>query len=416
MNDKSALLGQLRIDRGSEPLDSPPRRYLWWAITVAVVLLIGAAVFYFTRPTGVPVQVAVARAATPGSATGGATLLDASGYVVARREATVSAKITGKVTEVLIEEGQHVTQGEIVGRLDDTNIRAELNQSLAQLAYASASLAQVKVNLANAERDFNRKNALIGQNFVSQSELDTARTTLDGLRAQLVTATRSVELAQRGVEVTQRNVNDTIVRAPFTGVVTVKAAQPGEIVSPISAGGGFTRTGIGTIVDMDSLEVEVDVNENFIGRVHAREPATITLNAYPDWKIPAYVIAIIPTADRSKATVKVRVGFEQRDERVLPDMGVRVAFLSDAPSAAAGAHAAEAGVIVPADAVQVRGETGVVFLLRGDAVERRAVKLGARGTEGQVILAGLSAGDRVAVGDLAQLSDGAKIRVVEAAH
>ncbi len=357
-----------------------------------------------------PVTVAVARQVSGNGGSAGTSLLDASGYVVARRQATVSAKITAKVMEVLIEEGQQVDKDAIVARLDDSNIRAALQQSIAQHEYSKAGLNQVSVNLANAERDYHRKNELFAQHFVSQSDLDNVKTTLDGLRAQLVTAQRSVDVAQRGVDSARRNLDDTIVRAPFSGVITVKAAQPGEIVSPISAGGGFTRTGIGTIVDMDSLEVEVDVNESFIARVHGGQPATIKLNAYPDWQIPAYVIAIIPTADRSKATVKVRIGFKSRDARVLPDMGARVAFLSQEQTLPAGSG--EAGVIeLPAAAVQGQGESGVVYVLRNDSVERRAVKLAPGGDDSnRRIVAGLKAGERVAVGDFSKLADGVNIK------
>ena len=418
MNDKSDLLKQLKIDRSEEPESGSPG-LLRLLGAVVVLLVVAALLFFFLRSDAIPISVAIARQQSAVAGGIGATLLDASGYVVARRQATVSAKITAKVTEVLIEEGQHVDKGAVVGRLDDTNIRAALEQSLAQLAYAKASLNQVNVNLANAERDYNRKNELFAQHFVSQSDLDNVKTTLDGLRAQLATTQRSVEVSARGVDAARRNLDDTVVRAPFAGVITVKAAQPGEIVSPISAGGGFTRTGIGTIVDMDSLEVEVDVNENFIARVHAGQPATIKLNAYPDWQIPAYVIAIIPTADRSKATVKVRIGFKSRDARVLPDMGARVAFLTESPAAGAAAGTATAptaAVLVPADAVQAQGETGVVFIVRGDTVERRAVKLGASGGEGQQVLAGLNPGDRVAIGDLSKLADGVKVSIAQAAR
>jgi len=418
VNDKSDLLKQLKIDRSEEPESGSPG-LLRLLGAVVVLLVVAALLFFFLRSDAIPISVAIARQQSAVAGGIGATLLDASGYVVARRQATVSAKITAKVTEVLIEEGQHVDKGAVVGRLDDTNIRAALEQSLAQLAYAKASLNQVNVNLANAERDYNRKNELFAQHFVSQSDLDNVKTTLDGLRAQLATTQRSVEVSARGVDAARRNLDDTVVRAPFAGVITVKAAQPGEIVSPISAGGGFTRTGIGTIVDMDSLEVEVDVNENFIARVHAGQPATIKLNAYPDWQIPAYVIAIIPTADRSKATVKVRIGFKSRDARVLPDMGARVAFLTESPAAGAAAGTATAptaAVLVPADAVQAQGETGVVFIVRGDTVERRAVKLGASGGEGQQVLAGLNPGDRVAIGDLSKLADGVKVSIAQAAR
>jgi RND family efflux transporter MFP subunit len=223
------------------------------------------------------------------------------------------------------------------------------------------------------------------------------------------------------LSVAERNLDDTIVRAPFTGIVTVKAAQPGEMVSPVSAGGGFTRTGIGTIVDMDSLEIQVDVNENFINRVRPDQQATARLNAYPDWQIPAHVIAVIPTADRSKGTVTVRIALDQKDARILPEMGVRVSFLADAtpPPDPGTAPKSAGGVNLPANAVQSSAEagagtgggTGTVFVVHGDTVERRAVRLGAGSGDTATILSGLSAGERVAVGDFSQLKDGAKIRV-----
>ena len=344
----------------------------------------------------------------------GLSLLDASGYVVARRKATVSAKITDKVMTVLIEEGRHVKAGDVVATLDDTNVRAAYNQAVAQQRYAQVSLAQVQVQLANAERTYKRDQGLVADAYISQFDLDTARTAFENLKAQLATAQQNIKVADEGVAVAQRNLDDTIVRAPFDGVITTKDAQPGEIVSPISAGGGFTRTGIGTIVDMDSLEVEVDVNESFINRVHPDQPASVRLNAYTDWDIPAYVIAVIPTADRSKATVKVRVGFKVKDPRILPEMGARVSFLSEAPAQAEGQPPApRPGVLVPAEAVQASGDAGVVFVLRGDnTVERRAVKLGAKGNDGVAVLSGLSAGERVAASNLDQLADGAKVKVV----
>ncbi|EIT70390.1 efflux RND transporter periplasmic adaptor subunit [Hydrocarboniphaga effusa] len=409
MNDKSALLNQLKIDREPENDRGDGGGWgKWIALALLLLVLLGTAIWWFSKPSGLRVQAVVAQNAGA-SSSGPASLLDASGYVVARRSATVSAKITGKVTEVLIEEGQSVREGEIVGRLDDTNIRAQFNQAQAQLGLAKASHSQLKVQLANAGRDLARKQQLRAQNYVSQAEIDNAQTTLDDLKAQLETAARNIDVAREGLDVAQKNLDDTVVRAPFSGVVTVKAAQTGEIVSPLSAGGGFTRTGIGTIVDMDSLEIEVDVNESFINRVHPDQPASAKLNAYPDWEIPSKVIAIIPTADRAKATVKVRVGFLQRDARILPDMGVRVSFLSEAPKP--GAEQQKPGVQVPARAVQAQGAQGVVFVIRDDKLERRAVKLGARSGDQQIVLSGLAAGDRVAIGDPAQLKDGVKVVV-----
>ena len=405
MDDKPALLNQLRIDRDQRAPSGNGR--IWLTAVAVLVIVTAAAGWFFTRP-GLPRVHSTTAQAISGAASAG-SILDASGYVVARRQATVASKITARMVELDIEEGDHVKAGQIIAKLDDTNIRAALNQSSAQLDFAKASLAETQVNLANAERDYERQKSLLRGHFVSQSAVDNAQTTYDGLRAQLATQRSNVDVVAEGLKVAQRNLDDTIVRAPFSGVVTVKAAQPGEMVSPISAGGGFTRTGIGTIVDMDSLEVQVDVNENFINRVRPDQKASAKLNAYPEWQIPAHVIAVIPTADRSKGTVTVRIALEQKDPRVLPEMGVRVAFLAE-PEAGTDAKPV-AGVNLPNSAVQASGQSGVVFILHGDIVERRAVRLGAAGSEGATILSGLTAGERVAIGDFNQLKDGAKVRV-----
>ncbi len=418
MDDKSALLNQLRIDRGSEPAPSH-KGWIWAGAAVVLAAAAGLAVWWWARPAAVPVHVVTAQAIAGGGAAAAGSILDASGYVVARRQATVASKITGKMVELDIEEGDHVKAGQIIAKLDDTNIRAALNQASAQLAYAKAGLAETQVNLTNAERDYNRQKALMQGHFVSQAAVDNAQTTVDALRAQLATQRSNVEVVARALSVVDRNMDDTVVRAPFTGIVTVKAAQPGEMVSPVSAGGGFTRTGIGTIVDMDSLEVQVDVNENFINRVRADQQATAKLNAYPDWQIPAHVIAVIPTADRSKGTVTVRIALDQKDARILPEMGVRVAFLADLPqdkggkpgAGLPGAGRPAPGVTLPPNAVQGSDTIGAVFIVHGDTVERRAVRLGAGSSDSVTILSGLTAGERVAVGDFTRLKDGARIRV-----
>jgi RND family efflux transporter MFP subunit len=406
MDDQSALLNQLRIDRGSEP---PPRGKAWlWVIALLVLLAAaGTAAWRWARPSGTPVQVATAQAMVGEGAAG--SILDASGYVVARRQATVASKITAKMVELDIEEGDQVKAGQIIAKLDDTNIRAALNQAGAQLDYAKAGLTETQVNLTNAQRDYERQKSMLQGHFVSQATVDNAQTNVDALRAQLATQRSNVDVVARALSVAQRNLDDTVVRAPFSGIVTVKAAQPGEMVSPISAGGGFTRTGIGTIVDMDSLEIQVDVNENFINRVRAAQQATAKLNAYPDWQIPAHVIAVIPTADRSKGTVTVRIALDQKDARILPEMGVRVSFLDNADQAPGGKVAA--GVTLPSNAIQGSGTNGAVFVLHGDTVERRAVRLGAGNSDTITVLSGLTAGERVAVGDFTQLKDGARIRV-----
>lgn len=406
MDDKSALLGQLRIDRGT-PATPSGTTWKWAAALLAGIGMAGLAAWVALRPGGVPVHVVIGRS-TAAAGAGAQSVLDASGYVVARRQATVASKITAKMVELDIEEGDHVRAGQIIARLDDTNIRAALAQAAAQLDYAKAALTETQVNVTNAQRDYDRQKSLLGGHFVSQAAVDNAQTTLDALRAQLGTQRSNVTVVARGLDAAERNLDDTIVRAPFAGVVTVKAAQPGEMVSPISAGGGFTRTGIGTIVDMDSLEFQVDVNENFINRVRPAQPVSATLNAYPDWRIPAHVSALIPTADRSKGTVMVRIAIDDKDARILPEMGVRVSFLADEPRAA---DAPTGGVSLPAAAVQGSGDTGTVFVVHDDIVERRGVRLGARTGNEVTVSAGITPGTRVAVGDPASLKDGTRIKI-----
>lgn len=419
MSDKASLLDQLRIDRGNLPQAGSgfPR---WWVAggVVALVIIVIAGWLVLSQPGGIPVRAAVATPAASGASTGsatGASMLDASGYVVARRQATVSSKITGKVVEISIEEGQRVEKDQVMARLDDSNARAAVGYAKAQTEQAQVSLAAARTAYEDAKPLHQRNADLVGKGYVSQTDFENSKASYDASESSLRVATRSLEVARANLAMAQRALDDTIVRAPFAGIVTVKAAQPGEIVSPISAGGGFTRTGIGTIVDMDSLEVEVDVSENFISRVHAGQPATIKLNAYPDWTIPGEIIAVIPTADRAKATVKVRVGFKEKDPRILPQMGSRVSFLEKMEPATAGAPKPPPGVIVPADAVQASGqssgEAGVVFVIRADKLERRTVRLGARNGEEQTILSGISPGDRLAVGDFATFSDGTRVHV-----
>jgi RND family efflux transporter MFP subunit len=337
VTDHAALLNQLRLER-DEPAAAPRTKRTRFVVAslaaIGTVAAGSAALRYLGAPAeqvqGVAVAAEVAPPTSPAvAAAPGASILDASGYVVARRQATVSAKITGKVVAVLIEEGQRVEAGEVIARLDDANARAQVTQAAAQVAQQRANLAAARVAFDNAGPMFDRNRAQFAAAFISAQTFDEAKASHDAAHAALDVATRAVAVAEASLAVMQRNLDDTIVRAPFGGIVTVKAAQEGEMVSPVSAGGGFTRTGIGTVVDMDSLEVEVDVSENFISRVGTGQAATITLNAYPDQRLPGRVVAIIPTADRAKATVKVRVGFEQRDAGVLPEMGARVAFLAE---------------------------------------------------------------------------------------
>lgn len=410
MNDKSALLAQLRLNRAPEPESSRPGHWWIFAGVAALAVLGTGAWLLFGRENAVPVRIAIAQESVGSSGASGASLLDASGYVVARRQATVSSKITGKVLEVLIEEGQHVAGNEVLARLDDSNSRARLQQASAQIAQSQATLQAAETALNDAQPIYKREEQIRARALISAQDFDAAKATYNAAAAAFAVAQRSVAVARATLEVARREEDDTVVRAPFAGIVTVKAAQPGEMVSPVSAGGGFTRTGIGTVVDMDSLEVEVDVNENFINRVRSGQPVTIRLNAYPDWEMPGEVIAIIPTADRTKATVKVRVGFKHRDARILPEMGARVSFLENA--ALGGAQAPEQrAILVAPEAVQVNGDTGSVFVLHADKVEQRTVKLGAQSAQGQIVLSGVAVGAKLAIAVNGKLSDGVKVRI-----
>jgi RND family efflux transporter MFP subunit len=408
--ENSELLKQLRIDDSARGTRSKSARPL---IVSMLVLLLAALGLWYLLAGGKVFAVRTATAQAPSGVSGNASVLDATGYVTARRQATVSAKVTGEVTEVLIEEGQRVQAGEVLARLDDSDAKAELALARARADAARAQLADLRLLLAQARRDEARQRDLLARKLTSQQAADDARTLADTRNAAIVTQQLQVEVAERGVEVAQVGLDNTVIRAPFSGVITVKAAQPGEIVSPFSAGGGYTRTGIGTIVDMDSLEIEVEVNEAYIGRVQPDQPVQTTLNAYPDWKIPGRVIAIIPAADRSKATVKVRISINVKDARIVPDMGARVAFLESSVSATQTDGHAETptGVLIPANAIRRQGDTQQVFVVVDGRARARRVKLGQAYSDLRQVLEGVTSGERVILAPPADLKDGDAVKV-----
>lgn len=410
-SDKTHLIHQLRIDR-SEREEIGTGHGRWWLLAAIVAaVIIAAAILLVTRNSAIEVSEATAVAASAAAAP--TAILQATGYVTAEREATVSSQIAGQLSHVYFEEGEHVHKGQVLARLDDSAQQAALNQANAQLAAAQAQLSQYQVQLAQARRDFGRDQALIGQHLVSEQDYETARTQVATLAAQVLTQQRTVAVARTGVQAAQVQVNYTIVQAPFTGVVVDKAAQVGEMISPIFGGGTFEAAGIATLVDMSSLEVDVDVNEAYIHRVTPGQPAVAVLDAYPDWQIPAHVIAIVPTADKSKATVKVRVAFQKLDPKILPDMGVRVSFLQEAAgqSAASAARSLPAGtVLVPASAVVQRDGRSVVFVVQGNKAHEAAVTPGV--SEGDLrAVQGIDSGTAVVQSPPARLNDGARIAV-----
>ena len=400
MSSAKSPLDELRIERRPE---RPSRLVPWLAVVVVVLLLaVGAVVLWHSRTGAVEVQISVARDAVAGNS--GRTVLNASGYVTARRQATVSSKVTGKVVEVLFEEGMKVKEGQVLARLDETNVKTSLDVARAQLDSAKAALAETEAQLKNADQEFQRATELVKQHIASPADLDLAEANAKALAARLAQQKLEVVVAERQVALWQQQMDDMIIRAPFAGVITTKDAQPGEMISPVSAGGGYTRTGIGTIVDMHSLEIEIDVNESYINRVEPGQAVEAALDAYSNWKIPCKVIAIIPTADRQKSTVKVRVGFDQLDPRVLPDMSVKVAFQSS------NGLVATRAILIPKNAVRNLDGRDVVFVAQQGRAERRAVTVSDTQGDDSVLSAGVAAGEQVIVNAPASLADGAAVK------
>jgi RND family efflux transporter MFP subunit len=402
--DQNAL-DSLRIERTPEPAQSRSNPLYKWFLAAVLLLAAVAGAYALLRDNAIEVQTATAVAAPTSG--GGAAVLNASGYVVARRQATVSAKVTGKVDEVLIEEGTAVKEGQLLARLDATTTQPVHALAERQLEATRKNLEEVEVRIAEAERNLRRMQQLRADKLVSELQLDQAQSEHAALAARLEALKGEVKVAEGTVRVRAQELDDLLVRAPFDGVVVSKDAQPGEMVSPISAGGGFTRTGIATIVDMDSREIEVDVNEAFINRVKAGQKTEAVLDAYPDWTVPSHVINIVPTADRQKATVRVRIAFDELDPRILPDMGVKVSFLEDRGEQPVAARAA---VRVPSAAVIRDGETSYVWRVVDGEVERVAVRTGGE-RDGQVeLLSGVNAGDIVVAAPAEGLVEGASVR------
>ncbi len=402
MSSPTTSLDDLRIERpvGVEA----PSRWLPLAILLALVAVAVGAVWWLKRPKAVEVRTVLAREVAGKSAEH--TVLNASGYVTARRAATVSSKVTGKVTEVLIEEGMRVQEGQVLARLDDTNVQTSLKLAQAQLVSAKNALAETEVRIREADQELQRQTDLVKNKIATQADFDHAEASALALKAHLKQQQADVTVAERQVSYWEQQLDDTIIRAPFGGIVTSKNAQPGEMISPVSAGGGFTRTGICTIVDMTSLEIEIDVNESYINRVEPGQPVEGALDAYPEWKMPCKVIAIIPTADRQKSTVKVRVGFDKLDPRILPEMGVKVAFRE---GAGVGSPASRV-IALPRNAVQQRDGHDVAMVVHNGRVERRAVTLSSTGTDEVLISAGIAAGEKVAVDWPADLTEGSSVK------
>ena len=380
MSDKKDLLNNLKIDRNAPPSEEPMNHLSRYGILGAISVAIVIGWLFFTGEEPVEVTTFTVKEINQND-TSASSILDASGYVVARRRATVSSKMTGKVMEVFVEEGMYVEKGQLLAQLDDSTLVADLNYSLSQLN--------------EAKRVYNRTKELAKDQLASQASLDAAEAALEGFDAL--------------ADVRKQMVADMKILAPFSGVVVYKAAQPGEMISPVSAGGGFTKTGICTIVDMDSLEVEVDVNEAFINRVIAGQPAVANLNAYPKWDIPAKVIAIIPTADRNKATVKVRIALLEKDERVLPDMGARVSFLRKVDKVEK--QDKKEGVMIPLNAVGEINNASYVLIVSNGKLKLSEVVVADETSNYARVTSGLATGSKVVARFDYELEDNQKVTI-----
>ncbi len=406
-------LSALRIER--EPERHRRGRWIIWVGLLVVLGAAGAAAArWVMRERPIEVEVAAVSERAAGTQ---AVVLNASGYVTARRRATVSSKITGKVVEVNVEEGMAVKEGQVLARLDDATFRASLSLAEAQAEAARRNVRESEVRLAEAKLALGRVMQLVKDQLITASEVDKSQAEVDSLEARIAASREQVRVVESQIALEQTNLDNTVIRAPFSGVAISKDAQPGEMVSPVSAGGGFTRTGICTIVDMRSLEIEVDVNESYINRVQPDQSVTAILNAYPEWEIPARVITTVPAADRQKATVLVRIGFKALDPRILPDMGVKVTFLRDTEEGGNGSArrdgapmpAAQPVTLVPKAAIRVEGDQTYAFVVSGGIVDRRAVKTGGADGDRVEVVAGLRAGDRVVVSPPPTLVAGAMV-------
>jgi RND family efflux transporter MFP subunit len=399
-------LSSLRIDDHSRRGSKTGKRLGLFAAAVGAVLLLGSLLLAFRSQKPI-VEVATARAASGAKAE---ALLNASGYITPRRRATVAAKVTGRVEQIYAEEGLRVKSGQVLATLDCSQPNAALTSAKSDRDATAAALADLQVQSANADREAVRAQGLHTAGVISPQALDTAKTAAESLHSKIALTKEQVRAADSRIGVAKEDADNCIVRAPFDGIVVSKDAQRGEVVSPISAGGGFTRTGIATLVDMNSLEIEVDVNESYIARVQQGQRVSATLDAYPDRELPAKVRTVIPTADRQKATVKVRIAFDKLDDTILPDMGVKVAFLSAAP-APGRSTGSEARALVPKSAIRNDGGKQVVYLVRDQKLERRAVSLGAERGSDVEILAGLVPGDKLVVSSADKLHEGQAVEV-----
>jgi RND family efflux transporter MFP subunit len=412
-------LSKLRINR-----DAPPpalRRALHRNIGLglAALALVLGGVFAMRRGGAVPVQVLTA---TPisgsegGGAGAGAASVTANGYVVARTRASVSAKLPGRIADLRVSEGSNLKQGQVIALLENADYQAQAAQAEAGLATARAELAEARAESEVLAREARRVGGIRAENeeLVAEQELDNVEGRARQAAARVEAAAARLQAAEAGRRYARANLENTVIRAPFSGTVLRKEAEVGEVVAP-SVGGGLTRGAVVTMADLTTLEVEVDVNEAYISRIRKGAPAKITLDAYPDTSFRGEVRQVVPTADRQRATVQVKVSITDRDPRILPEMGSRVDFLEDTARAAAGATA-PAGpprFRVPSAAVRELGGETIVWLVRDGRLESRTVQAGPVSGGFREIRSGLSGGEQLLVAGIENPKAGMRVKVEE---
>lgn len=398
-------LGRLRIDRNSST--DAPNRALRWTVGLALVAATFVAVvfFYFKGSKGPSVRVARVEVSGGGANSVGIT---ANGYVVARTRASVSSRIAGRLAALGVEEGSVVRRNQILARLDNADYTAAVGQAVADSARAEASLREAQAAGVQLGRDLARARELLGLKLEAARTVEDLESQVAGAEARIGVQRAQIASARASIAYATANLENTYIRAPFDGTVLRKDAEVGEVVAPVAASGGLTRGAVVTMADLQTLEVEVDVNEAYIAQIGSKQPTRIVLDAYPTVTFAGKVRQIVPTADRQRATVQVKVSITDRDPRILPEMGARVEFLdtasvkSDAPTR----------IFLPADAVRTDGTATIVWVVREGLVKRVVIEAGPVSGKRREVRSGLSGGETIVVGPADGLVDGGKINVV----
>jgi RND family efflux transporter MFP subunit len=375
---------------------------------VVVLLAVATGAWALMRDRAVEVRVAVAegRGGVKGSAG-----LTADGYVVARTKASVSSKVPGRLAYLGVEEGDRVREGAVIARLEAAEYEAAVRQTASEMLAADATVIEAAAQLTQAERALERAQRLHADSLIAEQRYEDAVTALATARARLRAAEARREAARQANASTQASLDNTIIRAPFSGTVLRKDAEVGEVVAPAVAGGGLTRGAVVTMADLSTLEVEVDINEAYIGSIRDDQPAEIVLDAYPGVTFSGHVRQIVPTADRQKATVLVRVAIDSDDPRILPEMGARVVFQENVTNESA--EPLQPRIYVPSGAVRGEGGEDVVWVMVDGHARRRSIDAGPVMGDAREVRSGLSAGETIILDPPAELADGARVKVVQ---